>query len=329
MVTPPPDFYRDFSQYKRASEIEDIASQVLSDEHPALRFLSYQIMLRLLPLDTQKWQKTWDTFMSTYSSMTEPIPLPLDEWPLSPTDHHSDCAGFDFDLLFRLNVDLTRTDHHLKYISDGSDFDIHMHRIQRILYVFAKFNASYAYIQGFHELLFPLYYVTLMGHGELNLDECYIEPIAFFLLQGLIVGSDFGEFFFVTHPAKVQSRFFKLAFEMLRYVDASFFDVLNKNPVEPLIFTFPWANILFCQMYPIPKLLHVWDFLLSNRGQVMSALISMTVAPLLKVKRDLKEMTCQAVLELVHGWAPVDEREQISKCKQIMSIVYVSGDFTV
>ena len=69
------------------------------------------------------------------------------------------------------------------------------------------------------------------------------------------------------------------------------YGVLKQDRVEPLTFTFPWANILFCKMYPIANLLHVCDFLLSNRGHVLSALISMTVGHPIKVKRDLKEMT--------------------------------------
>lgn len=323
-----PDFFGDFAQYNKVSEIEDIAFQGLCDKYSGIRFLCYQIMLRVLPLDPTKWTKTWESLSNSYYSMVSQIPLPVEEWPLKPSDRHIDLDGFDFDLLFRLNVDLNRTDHHLQFISNGEDSHIHMHRIQRILYQFAKVNSTYAYIQGFHELLFPFYYVTIRGCSELGLDECNIEPITFFLLQGLIVGTEFGEFFFMTHPAKVHARFFTLTFEVLRYIDTSFFDVLNQNPVEPLIFTFPWANILFCQMYPIPQLLHIWDVLLANRGK-MSILIGMTVAHILRVKRDLKEMTAQAVLELVHRWAPKDEYEQISKCKQIMSIIEIKGDFTL
>lgn len=250
-----------------------------------------------------------------------------DTWA-QPSESPASDTNIDSTLVFRLNVDLRRSQHHFKYIDTEEGYDLHYRRMQRMLYLFAKFNASYGYVQGFHELMFPLYYVTLIGTRSLELEERFVEPITFFLFQALIVGTEFGEFFFVSPPDKVQKRFFSTMLKALRYLDTQFYHLLTKNQFAPLIFAFPWATVLFSQMYPIPQLLHLWDFILSRGEHIMSTLVCLLLAHILKVKEEIREMTYKAVLELVHEWFPANEADQIAKCRKIMSILRIRGDFT-
>jgi hypothetical protein len=309
------------------SLVEAYTVQAIPDEYPAARFIAYQVLLRVLPLDNREWHDTWNGFVESYKTMTDRVPLALDEWPIRPADDRPETAGLDVELIYRLGVDMNRTKHHFKYIDENRNFEHHMRVLQRILYVFAKFNTTYFYIQGFHELIFPLYYVTMAGCREMQLDESFIEPICFNLLQGLLVGTQFGEFFFLSSPEVVQERFFAVTTRVLEFLDPELAKNLESQLITPLIFAFPWATILFCQMYPIPRLLHVWDVLLANTKEFLEVLVLMVVVHILRLRTEVEARNVKDILEFMREWEPGNEMDQISRCRQMMSLIKIRGCF--
>jgi hypothetical protein len=199
--------------------------------------------------------------------------------------------------------------------------------LHRILYLFAKFNTTYHYVQGFHELIFPFYFIALNGCRELKMPESRIEPICFHALQSLLVGTEFGEFFFLKEPEVVRDRFFSITACVLGFLDASVGQILSQHNFSPLVIAFPWATVLFCQMYPLPRLLHIWDVLLANSAS-LEILTLMIVVHIMRIGAEFRANPRQDLLDLVRGWMPRNEMEQVSRCRQCMSLIKIKGLFS-
>jgi hypothetical protein len=86
-----------------------------------------------------------------------------------------------------------------RYLAEFADDEIesqkHFNRLERIPYLFARYNSPDGYHQGYHEMRAILSYVTIKGGTKLGLDLSHCEAIAYVLLHVLINGTIVGEFF--------------------------------------------------------------------------------------------------------------------------------------
>ena len=147
-----------------------------------------------------------------------------------------------------------------------SAFSEHMRRLERALYIFGKVNLTISYMQGFNELIVPIYYVMNKGL-DVDLDTC--EAISFFTLQRLITSTGLGELYNVHTNGKVafekMDEFESILQQHLPKV-ASHLQMLE---VPPMQYAYRWLSLLFGQEYDIPNLVGLWDALMEKGSNLM------------------------------------------------------------
>lgn len=271
------------------------------------RFITYQITLGILPNDMGKWLVSWSSHKKIYDTLFAGLNVSADDWPMSPKDQKNREEEFN-PLLYKINVDLVRSIHHMKFIeADPAKYDIHFRRLQRILYLFAQFNKTLSYVQGFHELLFVIYYVALNGCRCFKIED-KVEAISYFMFQGLITSTDYGHFFYVEPSTEKQDYFYELVQFLVGKISPDLINPLNRTG---LYFTFSWVTVLFSQMYPMPRLIHIWDYLLSKTPNFLEKLVYLVASHIMQLKNSIKNGKMQGLRD----WVPKDEKVIIKKAQ--------------
>jgi hypothetical protein len=191
----------------------------------------------------------------------------------------------DLTVTHAIHVDVIRLSRHYPWLpaSTGSASD-HIQRIERILYVFSKRSSPTGYNQGFHELLMPLYYVALMGGNEFGLDMETCEGITYFLMHWLINGTLIGEFFLCEAPEPIIRAISERSFRILKLYDPLLYQTMFDNDVAPVLFAFSWLTVVFTQVYELPVVLKLWDFLFADIEKMELNLTVLVTAHLMSLR---------------------------------------------
>lgn len=203
----------------------------------------------------------------------------------------------DSKLIDLIKSDINRSISQILYLinKEGNDCktpeeknDLHMHinRIERILFVFAKVNHQYSYIQGFNELLIPLYYVMYSASSLFNNDIDLVEAISYHSFEFLFISSDLREFF----KLELQSCESKMAqFDnILKSNLPKTHHILKALNISPIQYAYRWFNILFGQEHPLPQLLPLWDSILAHLNNLSTFEYCIGVARVKKVSNSIE-----------------------------------------
>jgi hypothetical protein len=140
----------------------------------------------------------------------------------------------------------------------------HCRRLERILYVFARLNRGLGYMQGFHELIVPFYYILQAAQNVLNNDPDLVESLAFECLTHLLNESTLNEFYTTADSSSIIMHRLDAFDALLASHIPEVAQITKELGIRPLIYAFRWCNLLFSQEHELPTLLTVWDSLLAH-----------------------------------------------------------------
>lgn len=264
------------------------------------RALAWLILLGIYPRNAIEWPEIKYQIVHDYKNYVKDI-CQLQDWhkillPKNPTQSHFDVN--DKNLMFIIHTDISRTTRQICFFPptnpiSGSDpkdifspFLEHSRRMERILYVFGIVNHSLYYMQGFNELLSPLYFALCKAQSIFkNLDE--VEALSFRCLQELLTATSLSEFYTTQDQSSI--LFHKLSgFSILlneKLPDIS--KILNNYDIQPLQYCYRWFNILFAQQHDLPTLLIVWDSLFAHIDDLIQYLFYVAIAHIRAISPNL------------------------------------------
>jgi hypothetical protein len=267
-----------FATSTNSSTLINLPKQVgnhhLSTYPDIFRFIIWQQQFKLISNDPSSWTNTWNDFYNTYKFIQNSSEI---------TPQH--------DLIRAIHVDVVRLSRYLPEFGDENEYPNHFNRLERILYLFARYTSLDGYHQGFHEMLAILYYVTIKGGIQLGLDLDHCEAIAYFLLHALINGTIIEEFFSNDQNSSVMNEICHQTMKVLAQCDQKLARSLDRNGIEPELFALKWINILFAQTYALKIVLILWDFLFAHLENLANILVQVVVAHIISMKTRLAGAT--------------------------------------
>ncbi|EAY15428.1 TBC1 domain protein, putative [Trichomonas vaginalis G3] len=143
-------------------------------------------------------------------------------------------------------------------------FSRHIRRVERALYVFGKLNAGLAYIQGFNEIICPLYYVFSSAADFFDNDYSKVEAMVFFMFQQLFSVTQLGDLYITKdHSSFILAKMAKFMNVLSKHHSYAASIIIKVN-IPPINFALRWLNILFAQDYALNKLVLIWDSLFAH-----------------------------------------------------------------
>jgi hypothetical protein len=215
-----------------------------------------------------------------------------------------------------IHIDAIRLTRHFRWLPGSSSE--HVRRIERILYVFSKMSSPTGYSQGFHELLMPFYYVSLVGGRHFGLDIETCEGIVYFLMHWLINGTVLGDFFICDAPEPIIGELCERSFRILKVCDPALYRTMCDNNVTPVLFGFSWLSVLFTQIYDLPVVLKLWDFLFGDLAHLERNLSVLIAAHLINLRHRFIGKTFGAIMKEFNGLELASEAQAVRLCRLIV-----------
>jgi hypothetical protein len=159
----------------------------------------------------------------------------------------------------------------------------------------------------------------MKGGSEFSLSADESEAIAFFLLHGLVNGTAVGEFFMNENGGSGVKRVCERSSEVLKKFDRDLGDQMEKNGIEMILVAFSWITVLFSQMYRLPELLRLWDFLFIDVDNIERTLGWLIVAHLINLRGRLVGKDFIQMLKEFKGLELDSEAEAIRTSRKIGS----------
>lgn len=249
------------------NSIRELCSKGLPvNSPPEDRAIAWLNLLSIYPANPQHWTTVCKTITKSYHNIATNYSIDnyLDNYDVN-----------DKKLMNSIKSDIDRSSIQLYYLihDDGSacyseddekELEIHMKRIERILYVFAKINPKFGYIQGFNELLIPIYYVMYSAKMLLLNQDDYVEAISYEAFQFLMISSNLVDFFNLTLNFTNEENKLSQFDELLNRFLPKIYKKLKTLNVESMQFAYKWFNIMFSQEHNLPQLLPLWDSILAH-----------------------------------------------------------------
>ena len=254
--------------------IRDLCSEGLSILCPPEdRALAWLNLLSIYPANPQHWISICKTISKSYQNFTKNFSERLlNQINVDITKELNDFST-DSKLINCIKADINRSISQLLFLihDDGSscktteeenELNMHINRIERILYIFAKVNPKFGYIQGFNELIIPLYYVMHSASNLFfgNLD--YVEAVSYEAFAFLLISSDLSDFFNLDLSI-CEDKLSPFSQLLCRHLPKTYKKLKFLN-IKPIQYAYKWFNIMFSQEHSLPQLLPLWDSLLSH-----------------------------------------------------------------
>jgi hypothetical protein len=167
-------------------------------------------------------------------------------------------------------------------------YDEHKRRLERILYVFGWANRQLGYLQGFNELLCPIYYANCQAKQFLNDDLNEVEALSFYELQRLITSTQIQEFYsYGEGNEQVTQKFVEFGKLIERHVPEVAATLVHLD-ITPLHFGFRWMSLLFAQEHQLPTVLILWDALFARFDDLMNFSFYVGIAHVDEIKAGVR-----------------------------------------
>lgn len=236
---------------------------------PLDRCLTWLCLSNILPLETSKWESVIVGLIESYLQYVEFFDLSdflLDSFKNSNSNIQK--------LYDQMHLDIIRTTHHLIYlpfpngeISETNVFEVfseHIKRIERILLVFTSLNVELGYIQGFNELIIPIFYVFLSAVSQFNDNWDIVEGLSFYLFQTLITTTSLHALYSITNQNQICLKKIDQFSHILQKLIPHVWKKIDNLSIHPMQYSFRWFTLIFAQDQEIPQLLTIWDALFAN-----------------------------------------------------------------
>ena len=165
------------------------------------------------------------------------------------------------------------------------EFQEHLRRLERILFIYSKLNPGMGYMQGFNELAIPLYYVMMQpfqdSHKTITLTEEEMnraECLAFHCFQHLMTRTNLSDFYMTQDSSSIIMKklgvFESLVCKKLPRIG----EILKTKEIHPVYYALRWFTLVFAQEHDFPSLLEIWDSCLAHFDKFADYLFYLGIA---------------------------------------------------
>ena len=259
------------------AKIRDLTANGLETGQPEDRCLAWLVLLGIYPEKARDWPKVLQEMTDVYRTYTEM--LHIEDWDTRSFPQQviriEDFGVEDNQLMALIHGDIVRTGRHIFMLSpeeiqgaqaDDSSINLyakHLRRLERILYVLGRVNTGFGYMQGFNELLVPLYY-TVFGGRSLFTDLYVVEVLSFHCLHQLINTTKICELFMTHDRSSILLERLSRFHEIVKMHVPDVYEVLERLDIQPVIYCYRWFSLMFSQEYELPQLQQIWDALFTH-----------------------------------------------------------------
>ena len=174
--------------------------------------------------------------------------------------------------------------------------------------------------QGFNELAFPIYSVSIRAIRSLGLSDDEAEFHAFFLLQNLITGTGLGDLFMMDQDFESVVSKFDIIPQMLKIVDSNLHNHLFNNVhASPIQFAFSWVSVLFSQIFEIEPLLFLWDRFLLKKNHILEYGMAIATAHLICGREKILNCSFSEIMSCLQNFRDFDVGIIITRAEDIWS----------
>lgn len=275
------------------------------DANPKIdRSLSWLILLKIYPQDKTKWPSVFHELKDQYFDYVNFTNL--QDWhknQISPQITIDD-FGEEMHDMGIIHGDVVRSGrlffflpcHPILYpqkVAEQGDvlfeFQAHLRRLERLLYVFRTLHKGLGYMQGFNELAIPFYYVMLQPYRKSNQPSStkassennedihtyndegitenildIVEALTFHCFQKIMTETALSELYTTQDDSSIIKHHLK-KFEMLMKKHLpKCADAIQSLNIHPIFYCLRWFILCFAQEHDFPSLLIIWDSLLAH-----------------------------------------------------------------
>ena len=232
------------------------------------------------------------------------------------------------DLMKAIHTDIVRTTKHLRYFPNDSEIEIKKdnsnqaeidiilelkcettRRIERILYVFGKINLTLKYMQGFNELIMPIYFVMSQAKDVFGQNLDLVEGVVYHCFQNLVTATALQELYSVHYKSQAIIQKLNEFDKLLEQKNNRVFALLSRQNISSFYYAFRWFNLLFAQEYELPDLLVIWDALLAHQPDLIDYAFYIGICQIKDVESKLLPNNPSANISLLQHLDP--KRNQI------------------
>ncbi|OHT14016.1 hypothetical protein TRFO_15664 [Tritrichomonas foetus] len=301
-------------------EIRRLASHGLDGYQPEDRAVAWLCMLNIYPEDPLEWPMKRSELRESYWAFVKD--LGLAEWDTKNIPHQPQVSYYQLKnnvLMGQIHGDLVRTGRTIFFlqpdpIDDGYEpdsadmvmvqFARHVRRLERILYVFATCNAGWGYMQGFNELIIPLYYCFISALPFFNNDMILLEALTFQALQTLITESGLHEFYTTQDNSSIIMHRLEDFNQLLSRHMSDVASIINELNIHPLLYCFRWFNLLFSQEHDLPNIILIWDDLFAHFDQLMDMVFYIGLGHIKQISGQLEKGNYTGTLSALQNMPP-------------------------
>ena len=263
--------------------------------------MAWLVLSGVHPLKPEKWGKIKYEMVKNYYLFVNDFGIVDFHEKIFPNSTNDINFGetIDNDLMGLIHGDIIRTSHHIPFFSNPdrsiseSDSDIlipyheHMRRIERILYIFAKLNCSLSYLQGFNELICPIFFVFMQSFEYFSNSFDIVEALSFYVFQKLMSTTNLHELFTTQDKSSIIMRRMDQYMSLLHHHFPNLHFVIHSFDIHPLVFAYPWMNLMFAQEYYMPNIVLVWDSILTHFDNLVEYISYIAVATIKLLENDI------------------------------------------
>jgi len=278
-------------------KIRSICSRTLEENPPEDRCLAWLVLLGVYPMNPSQWDHVLEDIKDSYWLFVKEFKV--DKWNEQLAIDNLACESIDLpdsQLMFRIYNDIIRTSRQILFFPPQREYKIkhmlgshigYIRRLERILFVFAQCNRTLCYIQGFNEIITPLYYVVIRACALFRNDNNLMEAVTFSMFQNLITSTRLQELYTTQDQSSIIFHCLDMFSSKLKVHMPQFAKSLEDLTIHPAIYSYRWFNLLFAQEYDLPTLLLLWDTLFSNIEDILDFCFYIGIAHLKQLEKSI------------------------------------------
>jgi len=278
----------------------------------SLRFVKWQVEFGLLSNDSRRWSSSWKQYEETYRCLV----FSRSAVCKSFLSFDSGCVSTEVcdSTHQRIRCDVLRLSRYFSLF--GSCLENNLRRLERILYIFSICSSASGYQQGFHELLFPFFFVGFDEGRRVGFSDDLIESVVYFLFHSLMNGTIFGDFYIDSSTR--MKELFEDAVKVLGRCDKELSCAFAANGIDLVLCTFSWMNVLFTQVYNLESILTLWDFIFCHLSRLQETICDLIACHLMLLRDRLLGKSFAQMMKVFHNLEMRSEGEAIKFCEGLM-----------
>jgi hypothetical protein len=140
--------------------------------------------------------------------------------------------------------------------------------MERVLYTLGVLYRTMRYVQGFNELLAPIYFVLTFSGGFVETEDD-VEAIAFHCLHALLTQTRLHELFTTQDGSSILLHRLRQFDRLLERHLPNVHHIVRGLGIHPLCYCFRWFSLLFAQEHAIEDVVVLWTDLFARIDDIV------------------------------------------------------------